>query len=321
MGLRFRKRIKIAKGLNINLSKSGIGFSAGIPGLRVGLGPKGAYSSAGIPGTGLSMMSYFNKSSFRRNSGSFTAQAEISDGFSIKPPTDVKSHGKLGLLFILICIICLFIKWWMFFIAIFILSIVTSMISRSERAKKLCKEAKKLISAEKWSELVIVVNNIKSLYPESKEIDVYLGMSHLFAGNTQTGTSVLEKFLETALPEKGNVRVFLANAYYENKQFDMALLHFDKLSSEYKSLLCIQNMIADSYLQMGKSSLALAVLENGPTNSKENDPDHIEFRYLLAKVYIETGDIDKAKKQASKVYVMDNSYKDIAKIAADLNIL
>ena len=39
MGLRFRKKIKIAKGLNINLSKSGIGISAGIPGLRVGVWP------------------------------------------------------------------------------------------------------------------------------------------------------------------------------------------------------------------------------------------------------------------------------------------
>jgi len=38
MGWSFRKTIRLGKGLNINFSKRGIGFSAGIPGFRIGWG-------------------------------------------------------------------------------------------------------------------------------------------------------------------------------------------------------------------------------------------------------------------------------------------
>lgn len=63
MALRFRRSIKLAPGLRLNLSKSGLGLSAGIRGLRVGLDPRGrTYTSAGIPGTGLSMRQYGGKS-------------------------------------------------------------------------------------------------------------------------------------------------------------------------------------------------------------------------------------------------------------------
>ena len=54
MGFRIQKSIRLGKLLRLNISKSGIGISAGIPGLRIGTGPRGAYFSAGLPGTGLS---------------------------------------------------------------------------------------------------------------------------------------------------------------------------------------------------------------------------------------------------------------------------
>ena len=41
MGLSFKKRIKILPGLNINLSKSGLGLSAGPKGAKVSLGADG----------------------------------------------------------------------------------------------------------------------------------------------------------------------------------------------------------------------------------------------------------------------------------------
>lgn len=53
MAWSYRKRIKIAPGLSINLSKSGISTSIGPRGAKVTIGPKGTYLSAGIPGTGI----------------------------------------------------------------------------------------------------------------------------------------------------------------------------------------------------------------------------------------------------------------------------
>ncbi|EAQ79848.1 DUF4236 domain-containing protein [Blastopirellula marina] len=53
MGWSYRKSISLGP-LRINFSKSGVGFSFGIPGFRGGMNASGRkYVSAGIPGTGI----------------------------------------------------------------------------------------------------------------------------------------------------------------------------------------------------------------------------------------------------------------------------
>ena len=54
MSLRYHKRIKICKGLYLNVSKSGVGLSLGQRGASLSVGPRGTYSNLGIPGTGIS---------------------------------------------------------------------------------------------------------------------------------------------------------------------------------------------------------------------------------------------------------------------------
>ena len=55
MGLRFRKSINIGKFFRINFSKSGIGYSFGIPGARISRSAKGdTKTTYSIPGTGIS---------------------------------------------------------------------------------------------------------------------------------------------------------------------------------------------------------------------------------------------------------------------------
>ena len=53
MAWSFRKRIKIAPGVYINLSKSGVSTSIGPKGAKVTMGPRGTYLHTGIPGTGI----------------------------------------------------------------------------------------------------------------------------------------------------------------------------------------------------------------------------------------------------------------------------
>jgi tetratricopeptide (TPR) repeat protein len=53
MGLRFGKSFRLGAGIRLNVSRSGIGVSAGIPGLRIGTGPRGTQLTASLPGTGL----------------------------------------------------------------------------------------------------------------------------------------------------------------------------------------------------------------------------------------------------------------------------
>ena len=53
MGLRLFRRIKIAPGISLNLSKSGVSTSVGVRGAHVTIGPRGVRRTVGLPGTGV----------------------------------------------------------------------------------------------------------------------------------------------------------------------------------------------------------------------------------------------------------------------------
>lgn len=53
MALRFRRSIKLAPGLRMNLSGSGVSWSLGPRGASVGIGRRGTYLNSGLPGSGL----------------------------------------------------------------------------------------------------------------------------------------------------------------------------------------------------------------------------------------------------------------------------
>lgn len=54
MGFRFQKRIRLFKGLTLNLSKSGTSWSVGRRGASVNLKDGKVTGNVGIPGTGMS---------------------------------------------------------------------------------------------------------------------------------------------------------------------------------------------------------------------------------------------------------------------------
>lgn len=53
MGLRFRRSVKLAPGIRMNFSGSGVSWTLGPRGASVGIGKRGTYLNSGIPGTGL----------------------------------------------------------------------------------------------------------------------------------------------------------------------------------------------------------------------------------------------------------------------------
>ena len=62
MGFRFQRRVRVAPGVRLNLSKSGIGVSLGRTGLRLGMdATRRKYFSVGLPGTGLSYRTFFGQ--------------------------------------------------------------------------------------------------------------------------------------------------------------------------------------------------------------------------------------------------------------------
>lgn len=80
MAFRFNKRVKIAPGVKLNLSKSGVSTSVGGKGASVNIGKKGAHLNASVPGTGLSARKKLTKTKksepiMPRNSGK--AEADV----------------------------------------------------------------------------------------------------------------------------------------------------------------------------------------------------------------------------------------------------
>ena len=84
MSFRLQRSIKIAKGIRLNVSKSGLGVSVGPRGAKLSVGPRGVYGSAGIPGTGLSTRQKFYGTSTQNKNGQANSGAERSIRVEIK---------------------------------------------------------------------------------------------------------------------------------------------------------------------------------------------------------------------------------------------
>lgn len=100
MGFRFNRRIKLCKGVSLNLGKKSAGLRIGMKGLGVSFNTKGTVTkSVGIPGTGLS---YRSTSKIGDNSAvnSNTANYVNSNGAFKKPLTQRTWFIPLMLLFI-----------------------------------------------------------------------------------------------------------------------------------------------------------------------------------------------------------------------------
>ena len=81
MGFRFRRSLRIAPGLRLNFSRSGISTSLGGRGATYTIGPRGTRTTVGLPGTGL----FWTSSSARRTPAAGTdlpdaAGAALSQG-------------------------------------------------------------------------------------------------------------------------------------------------------------------------------------------------------------------------------------------------
>ena len=92
MGLRFQKRIRLFKGLTLNLSKTGTSWTIGGRGASVNLRDGKATGNVGIPGTGLSYRSRLTDS---------TESPET------ETPIETQSSSGLGTIVVVLILIAL----------------------------------------------------------------------------------------------------------------------------------------------------------------------------------------------------------------------
>jgi hypothetical protein len=94
MGFRFRKTIKILPGVRVNLSKSGVTTSLGVPGATINVGSKsGPRATVGLPGTGLSYRQQLGPAVRRRNRGEQVPQ-QVTGSREPLPPAEPAASGR-----------------------------------------------------------------------------------------------------------------------------------------------------------------------------------------------------------------------------------
>ncbi len=94
MGFRFQKRIRLFKGLTLNLSKTGTSWTIGGRGASLNIRDGKATGNVGIPGTGLSYRSRLTDSANAPKTGTET-------------PIETQSSSGLGTIIVVIALIAL----------------------------------------------------------------------------------------------------------------------------------------------------------------------------------------------------------------------
>lgn len=86
MGLNFRKSLKIAPGIRVNLTKKGVSsVSLGPRGAKVNIGKKGTRTTVSVPGTGLSYSNFSSKKADITSHSKSTRDTRYDRNMSVVP--------------------------------------------------------------------------------------------------------------------------------------------------------------------------------------------------------------------------------------------
>jgi hypothetical protein len=102
MGFRFRKGVKLAPGVRLNLSKSGTSFSFGGRGATVNVRGRRVRTTLGIPGTGLSYVSQKTFGSKARN----RVNTHAPDWDQLPVPPMQKTGPGAGAILAILVVVC-----------------------------------------------------------------------------------------------------------------------------------------------------------------------------------------------------------------------
>jgi hypothetical protein len=105
MGFRFYRRLKIAPGLSVNLSRSGPSLSVGMRGAHVTVGKRGITRTIGLPGSGL-----FWTSRTGLHSGYHSASLPMT---SPAEQGAADRHVELVIVVLVLLVFAVFFGWWL----------------------------------------------------------------------------------------------------------------------------------------------------------------------------------------------------------------
>ncbi|WP_350342646.1 DUF4236 domain-containing protein [Proteinivorax tanatarense] len=310
MGFRFRKSIKLSKGVRLNLSKKGVGVSTGIKGARVGVGPRGVRQTVSIPGTGMSFVKENRLSSTKANyDAPNSGQNTFTDSTTL-PHKKVKYPKKIWFFIILgLLTIPIFIGMP---ILIYGLYNINRYKQKDEvKAISLFNDAIKKLANDEHSLAIDLLSKAYRYNPDDEDIMYYLMMySYEYLNDYENSLKLSQKLL---VLNEDNVfyKYCLASSYYKLKKYNKAIKLLQELQSNKELQEEVIILLGKSFFKLGKYNLALEVLNRGPVRRRNPDPSMMEARYYLGLTCLKLGNNSRAKTHLSAVYSNDINYKNI----------
>ena len=338
MGFRFGKSIRLGKHVRVNISKSGIGMSAGVKGVRISTGPRGSRLTTGIAGSGLSYSQKLGDKSAtaspsRASSAKLTPpqQRAVSVPKAPSPGLFAPAHEKA-----------------------FYKAISAFQEGKRDEALKHFLEA-----AQKDAGAGILAGLLLSNYPDRiGEASAYL--ETVVASDVEFPTSLMQKYITTAtmklditnevqvtVPIDGlGAALLLAELYQQQERLSEAigiLEELDDLVDEPALTLSLCDLYAAAGVwdgivaraekvtiidditlettilrgralrEKGLQDAAIAVFTEALKKKKDRDPDLLnEALYWRAVSYEAVGKKSQANKEFQKLYAEAPNFRDVA---------
>jgi tetratricopeptide (TPR) repeat protein len=316
MGFRFQRRIKIAPGVRLNLSKSGLGLSAGPRGASVSVGPSGAHAHLGVPGTGLSYRTKLDKRLRTQRTATPAVSAAAAEADSLPAPRST------------------WIGWVILFAlmgfaapACFAVAGLVFVASRWVQTPRLARQFNQARVLALQGQHVGAAQHLdRYVKGNARDLEAWRWFQDILwhqLGDQPSALAAARRCYELA-PADPEIRcdliwLLLEQGHYSEvvQAVQAAMPLADDPFGETLRLA-----LGRALLEQGAIEPAIEQFKQGPVRSRtREDETLLAYRYWLGVAYLRVGNKRSAKTQLGKVYAQDIAYRDIEELATDLGLV
>lgn len=352
--MRFRKTFKIAPGIKLNVSKSGLSTTLGGKGFSVNTGSRGTYLNTGIPGTGIYSRSKIGRTSRRSSQSTYQANYQMNEKQFESAIKWVNKKGGVPFIMLLLLstVICFFVN--PIIATLLLVGVIVVLIrwvtSRAGKSSALILKARKAWVQSDSDKMLESLEKAYDLYPNPELADdiafqaqlnekYILALKYLPEDETDVGTAFSKAECHFALnnyeqaakyfgmlaslngtdAQTDNVNAKLGISLHKIGEHRKALEHLQKVTTSYENQSELALLIGNCFIELGEKESGIFAMSSFIGRKRTFDLNMLEMCYTIGNVYLSEGEKTKAKQWLNKVYTQDVGYKDAGKLLASLN--
>jgi Tfp pilus assembly protein PilF len=331
MGFRFKRSVKLFGGLRLNLSKSGVGNSGGVPGFRVSAGPSGVRRTLSLPGTGISFVSQSGTGRAgkqRRRSNSVSGLTEYNKRALVlrQLPRQVKGDGLD---------VALFVVGVGFIFAFPVVGVPLAatggiwmwrLRATSHGASRRAFDAARVRYLNGRDDLA-AERLAKAIEQDPGNTDAHFLMMTI-ANDVQHQPELVAKHaaaIRASHPNNLVVNWTLAEALCDLHRPNDALpivreLQQSPAAAHGDIADRISTLLGRCLFELGQFDTAITQLKDGPAARRNMDDVVLEAKYWLGLACLRSGDVRKAKTPLTKVFLTNPKFRDVEALAKEIGI-